>query len=64
MTATQDGIYISTGVMMLFGGPFFLRLIDILATDNQAARLPLAIMGFAITFFCLVVLALGAWIDG
>ena len=64
MTATENGIYISTGVIMLFGGPFFLGLIDTLATDNQAAMPSLTIMGFAITVFCLAVLALGVWIDG
>lgn len=64
MTAIEDGIYISTGVLMLFGGPFFLGLIDTLATDNQAAMPSLIIMGFAITVFCLAVLALGVWIDG
>ncbi len=63
MTALEDAIYISTGVMMLFGGPFFLGLIAAITTDNQAVMPSLAIAGFTITLFCLAVPLLGAWID-
>ena len=64
MTQTETAIMIASGIMVLFGGPFFILTANALATDNQAMMMPLITVGFSLTFFCLLVLIIGAWLDG
>ena len=64
MSQTETAIMIASCIMVLFGGPFFILMFDTIATDNQSAMGPLIIVGFSITFFCLLVLIVGVWLDG
>ena len=64
MTQTETAIMIASCIMVLFGGPFFVLMVDTIATDNQSAMVSLSIVGFSITFFCLLVLIIGVWLDG
>ena len=64
MSQTETAIMIVSSIVGLFGGPFFILMVDTIATDNQSAMGPLVILGFSIAFFCLLVLIIGVWLDG
>ena len=64
MTQTETAIAIASCVLILFAAPFFILLVDAIATDNQRVMPSLSIVGFSMTFFCLLVLVIGVWLDG
>ena len=63
MTQTETAILIATATMYLFGAPFFLLMFEALATDNQTLMAQIIPLGFGITFFGLLVLIAGVWLD-
>ena len=64
MSQTNTAIMIVSGVLILFGVPFFLGVIEVIMTNNQTMLSSLILAGFTIASFCLLVLIIGVWLDG
>ena len=64
MKQLDTALIIVTGIMYLFGGPFFLGLVEAITTNNNPLKAQLIPIGFGLFFFSALVLIIGAWLDG
>ena len=64
MKQLDTALIIVTGIMYLFGGPFFIALIEALTTNDSALKAQLIPIGFGIAFFSLLIIIIGVWLDG